>query len=144
MPAMLLLLVFALFSCNTAVPMTSAASASASSTSTPRIEITTDGGFAGKGLGGVTIDGRSVSAKDLARTCKGELTEKEAETIARAAAAFHASSESTPAHPDQVGYTLKVGDESMSWYGEEAPKAAAPLFNAAWAARQRVLKSDCR
>jgi hypothetical protein len=140
MPAMLLLLVLALFSCNTAVPMTSAA---ASTSSTPRIEITTEGGFAGKGLGSVTIDGRSVAAKDLAHTCTGELTEKEQETIARAAAAFKASSDSAPAHPDQIGYTLTVGDQSTSWYGEEAPKAAAPLFNAVWAARQRVLKS-CR
>ena len=132
---MLLLLVFALFSCNTAVPMTSA-----SSDSTPRIEVTTDGGFAGRGLGSVTIDGRSITAKDLARTCTGELTTHEQEAIARAAASFKPSSDSPPAHPDQVGYTLTVGDESMSWHGEEAPKAAAPLFDAVWAARQRVLK----
>lgn len=135
---MLLLLVFALFSCNTAVPMTSAAS---SAPATPHIEITTDGGFAGRGLGGVTIDGSSIAAKDLSRTCDGELTKSESETIAREAAKFEPSKDAAPAHPDQVGYTLKVGDASMSWYGEEAPAAAAPLFNAAWAARQRVLKN---
>ncbi|MCU1347823.1 MAG: hypothetical protein JWO56_853, partial [Acidobacteria bacterium] len=44
-----------------------------------------------------------------------------------------------PAHPDQIGYTLTAGDKSMSWHGEEAPPAAAPLFHAAWNVRQRVL-----
>lgn len=138
MPVMLLLLVFALFSCNTALPMMSASS---SAPPTPRIEVTTDGGFAGRGLGGVTIDGSSIAAKDLSHSCDGELTKAERETIAREAAKFEPSKDSAPAHPDQVGYTLKVGDASMSWYGEEAPPAAAPLFNAVWAARQRVLKS---
>jgi hypothetical protein len=138
MPLMLLLLVFALFSCNTAPPMTSASTAPP-----PHIEITTDGGFAGRGLGSVAIDGRSVTAKDLSRSCKGELTAKEEETIARDAAAFTPSTKSAPAHPDQIGYTLKVGEQSMSWYGEEAPAAAAPLFNAAWHARERVL-GECR
>jgi len=140
MPAILLLLVFALFSCNTGAPMTSASSAP---TPPLRIEVTTDGGFAGRGLGSVTVDGTSVAAKDLARSCNGELTAKEQETIARDAAAFSPSKESKPAHPDQIGYTLTVGEQSMSWYGEEAPAAAAPLFNAVWHARQRVL-AECK
>jgi hypothetical protein len=135
MPALLLLLAFALVSCNTAAPMTSAAAAP----TVPRIEITTDGGFAGRGLGSIVIDGTSIAAKDLSRTCHGELTAQEEETLARAAAAFKPSDHSAPAHPDQIGYTLKAGEQSMSWYGEEAPPEAAPLFGVAWNVRHRVL-----
>jgi hypothetical protein len=114
--------------------MTSPASGTA-----PHIEITTDGGFVGRGLGGVVIDARSITATDLSRSCKGELTATEHDALASAAAKFEPAHEKSTGHPDQIGYTLKVGDQSTSWHGETPPAGAAAVFNAAWQVRQRVL-----
>lgn len=133
-------------SCNTADSMSAAASSSSSAAavSVPRIEITSDGGFAGRGTGGVVINGDAVTATDLsARNCTGTLTDDERRILARAAAEFKAGPSRENAHPDQFHYVLMTGGQQMAWYGEEAPPEARPLFDAAWKVRQRVLAA-CR
>jgi hypothetical protein len=109
----------------------------------PRIEITTDGGFAGRGLGGIVIDGIAVTATDLGRSCKGTLTAGEQDGLARAIARLDSSGKHAGGHPDEIGYTLKVNDETTSWSGENPPKGVAAVFERAWKTRQRVLDS-CR
>jgi hypothetical protein len=109
----------------------------------PRIEVTTDGGFVGRGIGGVVIDGTTVTATDLARTCKGELTPREEVSLSHAIAKFKDSGKSPAGHPDEIGYTLVLAGQSTSWHGETAPPGAAAVFKSVWRVRQRVL-DDCQ
>jgi hypothetical protein len=128
-----ILLVFAAASCQTADSM-----ATNSAKPLPRIEITTDGGFAGRGIGSVAIEGTAITARDLSRTCDGPLGAADQKKIEAALASF---SEVTrgDAHPDQIHYVLTAGGRKASWYGEAPPAAAAALFEAVWPLRQQVL-----
>ena len=36
---------------------------------------------------------------------------------------------------------VTVGDRTVTWFGEDAPKEIAPLFQLLWQIRQRVLAS---
>lgn len=108
----------------------------------PRLEVVTDGGFVGRGVGGIVIDGGAVTASDLAHSCKGELSDGDRHELARDLATFKPV-KGAPAHPDQIGYTLTAGELSATWHGEDAPASAAPLFKTVWTIRQRVL-AGCR
>lgn len=121
----LLVLAMALTSCNTAAPMP-----------LPHISITSEGGIAGRGVGGITIDDPKVSASDMRRTCDGVLTDAERAELQSISIAAHDAP--PPGRPDQIRYTMTVGDVSASWYGEEPPAELAKAFKAVWAIRARV------
>jgi hypothetical protein len=127
------LLLVALFvtSCNTSTPMTS---------TLPHIAVTSEGGIAGRGVGGLTIDDPRVIASDMRRTCNGALTDAERAELAPLLSIAN-SDAPAPGHPDQIRYTMTVGDKTASWYGEEAPSDLAPLFKTLWRVRSRVLGS---
>lgn len=137
MPMVALLLLLTAASCNTADAM-----ASRAASTLPRIEITTDGGFSGRGLGSIAIDGETITVKDLSRTCHGELSTDQRHQIEHALASF-AEVTRGDAHPDQIHYVLKAGDRTASWYGEAPPNEAAPLFQAVWPLRQKIL-ANCQ
>src|SRR3954470_3713570 len=59
------------------VLMTSCNSSTAAAPPLPHIAVTSEGGIAGRGVGGITIDDPNVSASDMRRTCTGALTEAE-------------------------------------------------------------------
>ena len=128
------LLLVALFvtSCNTSTPMTS--------TPLPHIAITSEGGIAGRGVGGLTIDDPRLTASDMRRTCGGALTDAERSELAPLLSIAN-SDAPAPGHPDQIRYTVTVGDKTASWYGEEPPAELATLFKVLWRIRGRVLGS---
>jgi hypothetical protein len=126
-------LAFLFLSCQSSKPMTTSTSGTL-----PHIEVTTDGGIAGRGLGGVDINRGTITASDLVRSCKGGLSEEEGKALASGVATFQPS-KSAHGHPDQIGYTLKFGDVSVQGHGEEAPASVEPLFKTVWSIRQRVL-----
>lgn|GEM_PF-784889 len=119
------------------------------------IEITTDGGLTGKGLGSVTIDSRGhVGAADLSRRCDGSLTTTESAALTTGVASATPGSWKTsyadPAtphgHPDEIHYSLSLarGGESYAtaWYGEQGSALPADLItlrDAAWQVRSRVV-----
>ena len=117
-------LMLAIVSCQTARPM-------------ERISLTTDGGFTGRGIGGITIEGRKVTATGSGKPCSGTLTDAEAAQLEKTR--FEASTAAGPGKPDQIHYVLQVGDRTASWYGEEPPEGAAALFHLLWKIRQRVV-----
>ena len=143
----LLVLSIVIASCNTASPVED----------DWNIEITTDGGITGRGLGGVSITPRSIEATDPGRTCKGELTAGERETLQRAIAGVrgtwkpeYVKPDNPHGHADQIRYTLMVrrGGESRStsWFDEsksDLPADASAVFEASWRIRQRVV-AECR
>jgi hypothetical protein len=87
------------------------------------VEIRTSGGFAGRGIGNISID----DAAPLRTLIE--------------AALLAAHSASRKATPDSVHYQMTIGDGSrqriFTW-SDDAPPAAPvlALFNAAWAMRQ--------
>jgi hypothetical protein len=127
------LLLVALFvsSCNTSTPMTSPL---------PHIAVTSEGGIAGRGVGGLTIDDPRVAANDTRRTCSGVMTDAERSELASMLSIAN-SDAPPPGHPDQIRYTLTIGDKTASWYGEEPPAELAKLFKVLWGIRARVLAS---
>jgi hypothetical protein len=135
---------------------------SAATTSEPamrgdwRVEVATEGGIAGKGLGSVAIAPPTVSARDLARSCDGTLADDEQARLASAAGAAkpegwkseYVRPENPHGYADQIRYTLTLtrGQEkhATSWYEEtraQLPSDAASLYNEAWKARARVVAS---
>jgi hypothetical protein len=121
-----------------------------------KIEVATEGGLTGRGLGSVVIAPPAVDARDFQRSCKGTLEEGEAQTLASAVAAAKPSEwqkeyvrpENPRGYADMVRYTLTLtrGAEShaTSWYGEAQPKLPADvstLHHEAWKTRGRVVAS---
>jgi hypothetical protein len=111
-----------------------------SSSELPRISVTSEGGIAGRGVGGIVIDGGQVTATLGQKSCTAGLTEAERGRL-ETLVPIRESNEAGHGHPDQIRYTLTVGDRTASWYGEAAPKEIAPLFQLLWQIRQRVLAS---
>jgi hypothetical protein len=118
------------------------------------MKLTSDGGFTGRGVGGVVIDGRNIEARDMAHTCQGTLSAAEEKRLSELAAASHpeawpesyASKERPHGSPDQIRYTITVGARSTSWFGEAGegvPREILELHAALVAVQQRVLR-DCR
>ena len=128
------LLAIAIFfaACHTDVPMASSAS------ELPRISVTSDGGITGRGVGGIVIDGSQVTATLQQKSCSGALTDSERSKL-EALIPIRDSNAEGHGHPDQIRYTLTAGDRTATWYGEDAPKAVAPLFQLLWQIRQRVI-----
>jgi hypothetical protein len=104
------------------------------------MSITTDGGISGRGLGSVTIAQSSVTASDGRRSCDGTLTAAERDAL-RQLTAVTPRETTAPGRPDQIRYTLTVGERSASWYGEEPPPDLARAFATLWQIRVRVLGS---
>ena len=127
----LLAFVFAATSCNTPTAMTS------TPPPLPHMTITSEGGIAGRGVGGITIDDPRVTATDMRRSCDGVLTSAEVSELRSLKIA--ASDAPAPGRPDQIRYTMKIGDVSASWYGEEPPAELAAAFGVLWRIRGRVL-----
>ena len=123
-----------LAACHTDVPMTS------STNELPRISVTSDGGITGRGVGGIIIDNGQVSATLQQKSCAGALTDSERAGLQKLMP-IRDSAEAGHGHPDQIRYTMTVGDRTAIWFGEDAPKDVAPLFQLLWQIRQRVLAS---
>jgi len=115
------------------------------------LKLTSDGGFTGKGVGGVVIDGTSIEASDMRRSCHGTLHAEEESRLRELAAAARpetwpqsfASAERPHGSPDQIRYTITAGAHSTSWYGEAGeavPREIMKLRDALVVVQQRVLK----
>ena len=118
------------------------------------MRLTSDGGISGRGVGGVAVDATKVQADDTRRTCEGTLSAGEEKQLRELAASAHpetwpqsyASPDRPHGAPDQIRYTLTVGNRSTSWYGETpegVPQEIIRLRAALEAVRQRVMR-DCR
>ena len=128
------LMAMLLAACHTDVPMTSSAS------ELPRLSVTSDGGITGRGLGGIVIDNGQITATLQQKSCSGTLTDSERARLQKLIPIRDSNAEGH-GHPDQIRYTLTVGDRTATWFGEDAPKEIAPLFQLLWQIRQRVLAS---
>jgi hypothetical protein len=128
------LMAMLLAACHTDVPMTSSAS------ELPSISVTSDGGITGRGVGGIVIDNGQVTATLQQKSCSSVLTDSERARLQKLMA-IHDSNADGHGHPDQIRYTLTAGDRTATWFGEDAPKEIAPLFQLLWQIRQRVLAS---
>ena len=105
----------------------------------PRISVTSEGGITGRGVGGIVIEGGQVTAT-LQQSCAAPLTDAERGEL-QTLIPIRDSNVDGNGHPDQIRYTLTAGGHTASWYGEDAPKEIAPLFQLLWQIRQRVLAS---
>jgi hypothetical protein len=130
----LFLMVMFLAACHTDVPMTS------STSELPRISVTSDGGITGRGVGGMVIDNGQVTATLQQKSCTAALTDSEHAKLQKLIAIRDSNAEGH-GHPDQIRYTLTAGDRTAMWFGEDAPKEIAPLFQLLRQIRQRVLAS---
>jgi len=128
----LFLMAMLVAACHTDVPMSSSAS------ELPRISVTSDGGITGRGVGGIVIDGSQVTATLQQKSCSGSLTDSERSQLSKLIPIRDSNAEGH-GHPDQIRYTLTAGDRTATWYGEDAPKELAPLFQLLWQIRQRVI-----
>lgn len=107
------------------------------------LSIKTDGGFTGRGLGQLSINGEKVTTE----RCDGTLTRNECDLLTSAIAAAKKlkwRDEYGHAHPDAVQWTLQLDDRKASWYdSSEVPKELESLRETAWKVRQRVV-DGCR
>jgi len=107
------------------------------------LSLKTDGGFTGRGLGEISINGEKVTTE----RCDGTITKAEqSELTAAIAAAKKMKWHESYGHaaPDAVQWTLEIDDRKASWYdSSEVPKELAALKEAAWNVRGRVIAS-CR
>jgi hypothetical protein len=106
----------------------------------PHIRVTSDGGITGRGVGGIEITADRVTAALGEKTCTATLTEDERGQL-RSLTGIRETKASGTGSPDQILYTMTVGDRTASWYGEAAPQDLAPLFDLLWRIRQRVVAS---
>jgi len=130
-----------------ALLLNTAESCDAAKTTTMHIELTSEGGISGRGVGGITIDGTAVTAGDGRRECHGELTVDERDMLAQRVRDAHPERWKTDegtGHPDQIRYTLKLSDHPISWHGEDLsvlPADVRALYTTLWKIRERVLGS---
>ena len=111
------------------------------------VKLETDGGITGRGLGSVAIDNRSVTARDMRRTCNGTLNDAEEKQLRELLERVPSGDWKSygGGHPDAIRYTLTVGTRTASWYGEEPAELPGALRTAGktlWSVRNRVL-ADC-
>lgn len=114
------------------------------------LSIATEGGFTGRGVGGVSIRESAIEATTLGTaTCSGVLTREEREALAAAIGKTHPSAwqrDYTPrsnphGYADQVRYTLTLGGRAVSWTDEgreSLPPDIAVLYELAWRVRERI------
>ena len=116
------------------------------------MKLSSDGGITGKGVGGVAIEGKSIEANDMRRSCRGMLRAEEESRLRELASAArpetwpesYASAGRPHGSPDQIRYTITAGAHSTSWYGEAGegvPHEIMALRDALVAVKQRVLKN---
>jgi hypothetical protein len=115
--------------------------------STMVLELTTEGGIAGRGVGSIAVDARKVTAGDLRRTCTGILTASEEARIRELLGDVSGDAWQSygGVHADAIGYRLAAGERIASWYGEDPRELPEPLHRLRaelWAVRDRVLR-DC-
>ncbi len=107
------------------------------------LEITTDGGFTGRGLGSITVDAQ----KGTTERCSSALTAAELHQLADAlAAATKTDWKESYGHaaPDAVQWTMKAGERKTSWYdNNDVPKEIGAVRDAAWKIRERVNR-ECK
>jgi hypothetical protein len=103
-----------------------------------RITLTSDGGITGRGVGAVVIDNGQVTATLQQKSCTAALTDSERNKLQKLIP-IRDSSQPGHGHPDQIRYTLTVLERTATWFGENAPKEMAPLFQLLWQIRERVL-----
>ncbi len=93
------------------------------------IELTTEGGFTGRGIGSIRIEGRKVIANG--RHVR-DLTAAESQRLAALAAAVDDIS-STTTTPDAIRYRLRVGNRLLTWTdADRLPPPAQALFDFLW------------
>src|SRR4051794_24060035 len=106
------------------------------------LSLKTDGGFTGRGVGQLSIDGQKVTTE----RCAGTITRAECDRLTAAIAAAKKlkwRESYGQVHPDAVLWTLEIDDRKASWYdGNDLPKELDALREAAWKVRGRVI-SDC-
>jgi hypothetical protein len=106
----------------------------------PRISVTSDGGITGRGVGGIVVDNGQVTATLQQKSCTAPLTDEERARLQRLIPIRDSNAEGH-GHPDQIRYTITAGDRTATWFGEDAPKEIAPLFQLLWQIRQRAMAS---
>lgn len=93
------------------------------------IELTTEGGFTGRGIGSLRIEGTRLSING--RFVR-DLTRSQAAGFARLASAvsdFAGSAKS----PDGIQYVLRAAGHTIAWTdADELPRPAQELFEAVW------------
>jgi hypothetical protein len=93
------------------------------------IELTTDGGLTGRGVGSVRIEGRKLFANG--RFVR-DLTLSERQRLNTFAAAIDDFSGSATA-PDAIHYRLRAGDHVLTWTdADRLPAPVQTLFDALW------------
>lgn len=147
--------VLLLGACNTADSVTAPASTSTTTTQSQssdwRVEITSSGGFAGRGLGAVVIENGTLEARNMnAQICNGgplgagERAELQRLVDAARPAAWQ-NRKPEPGSADMVEYTLTLrrnGEtKTVTWTGEDVsthPADLAALFETVWRIRTRA------
>ena len=99
-----------------------------------RIELVTSGGFTGRGVGSIRIDGTSAIADGAVST---ELTTEERARLDRLPILRNTRSRSNTA--DAVVYTLTIDGRRWTWRDGAAPPEFANWADALLATRARVL-----
>jgi hypothetical protein len=125
------------------------------------IELSSEGGIAGRGVGGVAIDASRIEGRDMARSCSVTPTSAELERLQKAIEASdpkswkprYADPAAPNGHPDQILYRITWhpdGDAgtsyTTSWYGENSsstPAAIVRLDRELQEARSRAL-ANCK
>lgn len=130
------LLLVTAFSCNTARMQ-----------DLPRIELTTSGGFAGRGLGSVVVEDGQATTASISGPCgTTQLTAAEREALSSAIANLHdlepsyVPSSNPHGNADQVRYTLMLGDRKTVWIDESTdrlPASLRELTRVLWQVRDR-------
>ena len=144
--------VLLLGACNTTDTVTAPSTTAAQrQNSSWRVEITSSGGFAGRGLGSVSIENGTLEARNMnAQICDGaplsdaERTEMQRLVDAARPAAWQ-NREPAPGGADMVEYTLTLRRDSatktVTWTGEDMtqlPSDLAALFETTWRIRGRA------
>ncbi len=118
-----------------------------------RIEVTTEGGFTGRGLGAVTLSAQAVRASDWNRSCEVEISDQERRELEHQIAAalecdwrVYVLEDNPYGYADQIRYTITLDESgqsrSASWLDETAgavPHEIALLFRTAWHLRDRTM-----
>ncbi len=116
------------------------------------LDLTTDGGLTGRGLGSVSIRGDAITARTLGpQSCSGTVTATERNELAAAVEpALHEEwrSDYTPAgnphgSADQIRYALTLNGRRVTWTDEaetSLPPALAALRKIAWQLRERACR----
>ena len=103
-----------------------------------KVKLETDGGFTGRGMGSLVVDGTKVTASDGRRSVEGTLTDGEEASI-RAAIPENWPESTGKGWPDQIRYSLTIDGKKASWYGEGG--TFDEIHEVLWKIRDRVLRS---